>query len=81
MTTTTNPSETYPKVIDPLYKKGQPVSIRVFTPALESFYLLFKNVPRLSLVKELKSKLESEYGEVEEVYFMDDVDIFTMDDI
>ena len=74
-------SESYPKVRDPLYKKGKPVSLRVFTPSLESYFLLFKNVSRLSLVNELKSKLENEYGEVVDAYFMDDPDIFTMDDI
>jgi hypothetical protein len=43
----------YKKLIDPTYKKGQEFSLRVYTPDQESKFLLFKNLPRLSLIKEL----------------------------
>jgi hypothetical protein len=35
----------FKKVIDPEYKKGKEVSLRVYTPEVESRYLLIKNVP------------------------------------
>ena len=33
------------KIIDPLYKKGAPFSLWVYTPDLESFYVMAKNIP------------------------------------
>lgn len=53
-----NKSLNFPKVIDPTYKNGEAFSLRVYTPSQESPYLIFKNVPKLSLLDELKSHLE-----------------------
>ena len=68
------------KISDPTYKKGKEVSLRVYTPALESWYLMVKNVPWLGLLEEIKAKF-SEYGEVETAFFNDSQDIFTVDEV
>ena len=52
----------------------------MYTPELESWYLIIKNVPRLSLANEIKTKF-SEYGEVETVFYVDNPDIFSVEEI
>jgi len=69
------------KVIDPLYKKGEPFSLRTYTVVIESKYLLFKNLPKLSLLEELQSLLTSHGLTVVKAHYIDDQDIFTADDI
>jgi hypothetical protein len=41
---------------------------------------MIKNVPRLSLLNELKAKF-SEFGEIENTFFVDDPEIFTVEEI
>jgi midasin (ATPase involved in ribosome maturation) len=43
----------HPKVSDPSYKKGEEVSLRVYTVEDESRYIVVKNVPKLGLIHEL----------------------------
>ncbi len=45
------------KVSDPSYKKGEEVSLRVYTVEDESRYILVKNVPKLGLIHELQEKV------------------------
>lgn len=47
----------HPKVADPSYKKGEEVSLRVYTVEDESRYILVKNVPKLGLIHELQEKV------------------------
>lgn len=47
----------HPKVSDPSYKKGEEVSLRVYTVEDESRYILMKNVPKLGLIHELQEKV------------------------
>lgn len=56
--------------------------MRVYTPSLESRYLLLKNIPRLNLIKELQAEIEREYNtEVQKIWYLDDPDTFTLDEI
>ena len=69
------------KVIDPLYKKGKEFSVRVYTPALESQYLLVKNVARFDLKEDLSKKLEIDAGDVIESKYLDSPDFFSVEDV
>lgn len=68
------------KVTDPDYKKGQEVSLRVYTVEDESRYVLVKNVPRLGLIHEVQEKVKQMVGEegiIEEAKYIDDPEIFS----
>ncbi len=70
----------HPKVSDPSYKKGEEVSLRVYTVEDESRYLLVKNVPKLGLIHELQQKISQIIGEenvVIEAKYIDNPEIFS----
>ena len=76
-------STDHPKVSDPSYKKGQEVSLRVYTIEDESRYILVKNVPKLGLIHELQDKVTQMVGEenaVVEAKYLDNPEIFSESD-
>ena len=69
------------KAIDPLYMNGQEFSVRVYTPALESQYLIVKNVARFDLKEDLAKKMEINDGDVIESKYLDSSDFFSIEDV
>jgi hypothetical protein len=80
----------HPKIVDLNYKKGKEVSLRVYTIEQESRYLVAKNVPKLSLIQELKAWLINKTNElptvedpiISEAKYLEDTtgDLFTSDE-
>jgi uncharacterized protein Smg (DUF494 family) len=71
------------KVSDPSYKKGEEVSLRVYTVEDESRYILVKNVPKLGLIHELEEKVSQiieEENVVIDAKYLDNPEIFSDSD-
>jgi len=70
----------YQKIVDPSYKKGQEVSLRVYTVEDESRYIVVKNAPKLGLIHELQDKITQMVGEdaiIEEAKYLENPEIFS----